>query len=99
MGRSSFQEACEVIYVTTFQREYFKNNSKRGLLKSWDEAPFKGLVNSCQLLHFSGNNLKTKSKWGLLNSWEEAPFKRLVKSYKLLPFKGNILKITPAGAC
>ena len=98
MNSCSFQEACEVIYVTTFQGEYFKNSSKRGLLNSWEEAPFKRLVKSCKLLRFNGNNLKTESNRGLLCSWEEAPFKRLVKSYNSLRFKGNFLKIAPTGA-
>ena len=44
MGRSSFQEACEVIQVNTFRGECLKNDFKRGLLSSWEEAPFKRLV-------------------------------------------------------
>ena len=41
MGRSSFQEASEVIHAISVQGKYFKNNSKMGLLSSWEEAPFK----------------------------------------------------------
>ncbi len=58
MGGNCFQEACEVMQVTTFQGAYFKNDSKRGLLSSWEEAPFKSLVKAYKLLHFKGNILK-----------------------------------------
>ena len=55
MGRSSFQEAGEVIQVITFQGAYFRKSSKTGLLNSWEEAHFKRLVNKYKLIHFKGN--------------------------------------------
>jgi len=58
MGRSSFRESCEFIYITIFQEEYFKNKFKRGLMNSWEEAAFENLVNSSILPYFEKNNLK-----------------------------------------
>jgi len=62
MGRSSFRESCELIYITIFQEEYFKNNFTRSLLNSWEEAAFENLVNSFILPYFKKNILKITSK-------------------------------------
>ena len=51
-GHCSFQTCCEIVYITTFQKEYWKNNSKRMLLNSRDIAAFKHVVKSYILPHF-----------------------------------------------
>ena len=51
-GSCSFQTCCEIIYITTFQKEYLKNNSKRMLLNSRDIAAFKHVVKSYILPHY-----------------------------------------------
>ena len=55
VGNCSFRTCCELIYITTFQEEYFKNDSKRKLLNSWEYTSFEHVVNSYILPHFKQN--------------------------------------------